>query len=77
MVGAQRCVGVEGLPHVEHRDDVQDGEVTDGFGMVQGEALADEAAAIVAGNCEAVKAESAHQAENVGRHCPLAEVRVR
>lgn len=48
VVGAQGYVGTHGLPHVVRRHDVEDGQVADGFGLLERQTLADEPAAVVA-----------------------------
>src|SRR5438093_1363250 len=58
----------EGL---EGRDDVEDGNACDALGLVEGEAVSDAAAAVVAGDGEALEAEAAHESDGVTPHCSL------
>lgn len=75
VIGTERGVGSHELPHVQHRDDVEGREVADRLGVLEGEALGDEAAAVVAGYGEALEGQAAHERHHVAGHRALAEVR--
>ena len=57
--------------HLARRHDVEHGELLDGVGMIERQAIGDASAAVMPGDGEALEAEMAHEGDLVARHRPL------
>ena len=57
--------------HLARRHDVEHGELLDGVGMIQRQAIGDPPAAVMPRHGEALEAEMAHEGDLVARHGPL------
>ena len=71
MPGARRKPRVHAMPHVPGGDDVEHRELLEAAGMIERKAVADAAAAIVAGEPEAGEAERFHDLDHGRRHGAL------
>ena len=64
--------GHVGAPvHLARRHDIEHGQLLDGLGMIQRQAIGDAPAAVMPGDGEALEAELAHEGDLVARHGPL------
>ena len=71
MIDHQRTRSVHAGPHFPGWRNVEDGDLADPLGMIEGEAIGDAPAPVVPGDGETLMAERRHHAHGVARHDAL------